>query len=68
VSSDVVGWLVIVVVVDSVLLSFYLFHSLPHVHQTKNVQCSMMHLHSIKLGAVPHGKMLLFLHLTLLEL
>ena len=26
-----VGWLV--VVVDSILLSFYFFHSLPHVHQ-----------------------------------
>jgi hypothetical protein len=56
------------VVVDSILLFFYFFNSLPHVHQTKNVQCSKMHLHSIKLGAVPHGKMLLFLHLTLLEL
>jgi surface protein len=32
-----VGWLV--VVVDSVLLSFYFFHSLPHVQSTSTVLC-----------------------------
>jgi surface protein len=32
-----VGWLV--VVVDSILLSFYLFHSLPHVPSTSTVLC-----------------------------
>ena len=37
-STDVVCCL-FVVVVDSILLSFYLFHSLPHVQSTSTVLC-----------------------------